>query len=71
MMKTHSTNYYNTFIAVAGDCKAASGEAPPAKEPVPDSTTSSSNSLPDVLAAQLPSGPVKPRKLRIEPGQVY
>ena len=45
--------------------------APPAKEPVPDSTTSSSNSLPDVLAAQLSSGPVKPRKLRIEPGQVY
>lgn len=33
MMKTHSTNYYNTLIAVAGDCKAASGEAPPAKEP--------------------------------------
>ena len=45
-------------------------KAPPTNDPVSDST-SNSNKLPDVLAAQLPSGPVKPRKLRIEPGQVY
>ena len=42
----------------------------PTHDPVSDST-SIGNSLPEVLAAQLPNGPVKPRKLRIEPGQVY
>ena len=42
----------------------------PTHDPVSDST-SIGNSLPEVLAAQLPIGPVKPRKLRIEPGQVY
>jgi len=28
-MKTHSTNYFNTFIQVAEDCPAQRGEAPP------------------------------------------
>lgn len=28
-MKTHTTNYQNAFIAVADDCPAAAGEAPP------------------------------------------
>lgn len=42
----------------------------PTHDPVSDST-SIGNSLPEVLAAQLPIDPVKPRKLRIEPGQVY
>lgn len=42
----------------------------PTHDPLSDST-SIGNSLPEVLAAQLPIGPVKPRKLRIEPGQVY
>lgn len=32
-MKTHSTNYYNTFISVAEDCRATAGEAPPEKDP--------------------------------------
>jgi hypothetical protein len=27
----HSTNYYNTFIEVAEDCKATQGEMPPVK----------------------------------------
>lgn len=27
----HSTNYYNTFIEVAEDCKATKGEVPPTK----------------------------------------
>lgn len=31
VMKTHTTNYQNTFIAVADDCVAASGEIPPSK----------------------------------------
>lgn len=30
-MKTHTTNYYNTFIAVADDCPTSIGEAPPTK----------------------------------------
>ena len=30
-MKIHSTNYSNTFIAIADDCPAASGEVPPLK----------------------------------------
>ncbi len=30
-MKTHTTNYNNTFIAVAVDCKAEKGEVPPTK----------------------------------------
>lgn len=30
-MKTHTTNYINTFIEVAEDCPAASGEIPPQK----------------------------------------
>lgn len=28
-----TTNYYNTFIAVAEDCPASSAELPPAKDP--------------------------------------
>lgn len=32
-MSIHSTNYTNTFIAVAEDCRASVGEAPPDKEP--------------------------------------
>ncbi|SEJ82919.1 hypothetical protein SAMN05192553_1226 [Cyclobacterium xiamenense] len=27
----HSTNYYNTFIEIAADCKAEKGEMPPIK----------------------------------------
>ncbi len=30
-MKTHTTNYENTFIVIAPDCPAISGEVPPAK----------------------------------------
>lgn len=30
-MKTHTTNYIDTFIAVADDCAATSGEVPPTK----------------------------------------
>lgn len=30
-MKTHTTNYFNTFIAVADDCPALSGIDPPVK----------------------------------------
>lgn len=30
-MKIHSTNYYNTFIAVADDCPASKGEIPAEK----------------------------------------
>lgn len=30
-MKTHTTNYTDTFIMIADDCPAASGEVPPAK----------------------------------------
>lgn len=30
-MKVHTTNYQNTFIEVAADCPAASGEIPPVK----------------------------------------
>ena len=30
-MKTHTTNYFNTFIAVADDCPAKSGVEPPIK----------------------------------------
>lgn len=30
-MKVHTTNYQNTFIAVAEDCPATRGEVPPAK----------------------------------------
>lgn len=30
-MKTHSTNYIDTFIAVAEDCPASNGEVPPQK----------------------------------------
>ncbi|GEM67798.1 hypothetical protein SMI01S_14040 [Sphingobacterium mizutaii NBRC 14946 = DSM 11724] len=30
-MKTHSTNYYNTLITVAEDCKSLKGEMPPVK----------------------------------------
>lgn len=28
-MKVHTTNYYNTFIEIAGDCPAKRGELPP------------------------------------------
>ena len=31
-MKIHSTNYINTFITIADDCPAGSGEIPPIKE---------------------------------------
>ncbi|MGN6494186.1 MAG: DUF6157 family protein [Agriterribacter sp.] len=31
-MKTHTTNYTNTFIAVAEDCPALQGEVPPVKD---------------------------------------
>ncbi len=30
-MKVHSTNYTNTFIAIAADCPALQGEIPPLK----------------------------------------
>lgn len=30
-MKTHTTNYTNTFIEIAEDCKAKTGEMPPLK----------------------------------------
>lgn len=30
-MKRHTTNYENTFIAVADDCPAVAGEVPPTK----------------------------------------
>lgn len=30
-MKVHTTNYQNTFIAVADDCPSAIGEVPPTK----------------------------------------
>ena len=30
-MKVHSTNYQNTFIAIAEDCPAINGEVPPTK----------------------------------------
>ena len=30
-MKIHTTNYFNTFIAVADDCPAVSGVKPPTK----------------------------------------
>ena len=30
-IKTHSTNYYNTFIEIAEDCPAEAGETPPQK----------------------------------------
>jgi hypothetical protein len=33
MSKLHTTNYYNTFITIAEDCKATEGVAPPLKEP--------------------------------------
>ena len=32
-MKQHTTNYTNTFITVAEDCKAAVGIAPPDTQP--------------------------------------
>lgn len=31
-MKTHTTNYINTFILIADDCPARAGEMPPLKE---------------------------------------
>ncbi|HOZ86491.1 MAG TPA: DUF6157 family protein [Bacteroidia bacterium] len=31
-MKTHTTNYFNTFIEIAEDTKANSGTLPPAKD---------------------------------------
>ena len=31
-MKTHTTNYFNTFIEVAEDCPAKNGKTPPIKE---------------------------------------
>jgi Family of unknown function (DUF6157) len=30
-MKVHTTNYYNTLVAIADDCPAATGEVPPTK----------------------------------------
>lgn len=35
-MKSHTTNYYNTFIAIADDCPVTKGEVPPTK---PESRT--------------------------------
>ena len=34
-MKLHTTNYYNTFITIADDCPAVTGETPPAKSDKP------------------------------------
>ncbi|HEY1045092.1 MAG TPA: DUF6157 family protein [Bacteroidia bacterium] len=34
-MKSHSTNYYNTFIQIADDCPALSGETPVSKKESP------------------------------------
>lgn len=34
-MKTHSTNYYNTFIEVSADCPAIKGTVPPIKSSEP------------------------------------
>lgn len=34
-MKTHTTNYYHTFIEVAEDCSAISGTVPPVKLGIP------------------------------------
>ncbi|AEA45839.1 DUF6157 family protein [Fluviicola taffensis] len=31
-MKIHTTNYFDTFIAVADDCPSGNGEIPPVKE---------------------------------------
>ena len=31
-MKTHTTNYYNTFISVADDCPISIGSIPPLKQ---------------------------------------
>ncbi len=33
-MKLHTTNYKNTFVAIADDCPANKGEVPPVKEGV-------------------------------------
>ena len=30
-MKKHNTNYYNTLITIAEDCKAVKGEIPPVR----------------------------------------
>ena len=30
-MKTHTTNYYDTFIVISDDCPVANGEVPPVK----------------------------------------
>lgn len=30
-MKVHTTNYYDSFIEIAGDCAATTGEVPPVK----------------------------------------
>ena len=30
-MKTHTTNYKNTFVEIAEDCSANKGEMPPVK----------------------------------------
>ena len=38
-MKTHSTNYCNTFIEVAEDCPCHKGETPPAKKDSPTIAT--------------------------------
>lgn len=32
-MNIHTTNYFNTFIEIAEDCKAETGMVPPAREP--------------------------------------
>ncbi|HEY8403996.1 MAG TPA: DUF6157 family protein [Flavobacteriales bacterium] len=33
-MKTHTTNYLNTFICVAPDCKVTTGTVPPQKDKI-------------------------------------
>lgn len=38
-MKTHTTNYFNTFIQIADDCPIATGEVPPAKGSAPTAAT--------------------------------
>lgn len=35
MTKTHTTNYFNTLIAVAADCPAQTAQEPPAKADAP------------------------------------
>jgi Family of unknown function (DUF6157) len=38
-MKTHTTNYFNSFIEIAEDCPTATGEVPPTKTNAPTAAT--------------------------------